>query len=408
MTLLVQKYGGSSVATPEKLRLVARQVQRARQAGHQLVVVVSAMGDTTDNLLALSRQVTGQPPSAREMDMLLSTGEQVSIALLAMALHDLGEDAVSLTGPQVGIQTDSVHRKARVLSVRTERLRRELDAGRIVIVAGFQGLDGNGDITTLGRGGSDTTAVALAAALGADRCEIYTDVEGIFTADPRLVPDARRLDEVSYDEMLELASLGAQVMQLRSVEYAMQHGVTIHVRKSLADGPGTVIKEAGNMGHKRAVIGVAHDPQTAKVTIADVPDEPGTAHAIFAALAEAAINVDLIIQSASRNSHTDISFTISSEDLPQAQAVLADVIRDIGASGLTADDNVAKISVVGSGMISQPGVAASMFGCLSREGINIQMIGCSEIKLSCVIARDQVAQAAQALHREFKLDELDG
>lgn len=403
MSILVQKYGGSSVATPERLKRVARRVVAAKRAGRQIVVVVSAMGDTTDDLLSLASQVSDDP-SPREMDMLLSTGEQISIALLAMAIHSLGEDAISLTGYQIGLETDDVHRKARVRRVSGERVLRELAQGRIVVVAGFQGVNPHGDIATLGRGGSDTTAVALAAALRADQCEIFTDVDGVFTADPRIVPRAQRLDVVSYEEMLEMASLGAQVMQLRSVEYAKAHGVVIHVRSSFHDGPGTLIKEVPTVPHSRPVIGVAHDPKTAKLSILDVPDRPGVAAKIFQSLANESINVDMIIQTAPRAGRADISFTVHQDDVQRASRLLRAVADELGASGTLVDEDVAKVSIIGAGMQSQPGVAAAMFAALARAGINIEMIGCSEIKISCIVRAEQVQLAAQVLHREFGLD----
>lgn len=403
MALIVQKYGGSSVATPERLKRVAQRVAENRKQGNDLVVVVSAMGDTTDEFLDLTKQITNRP-SPREMDMLLSTGEQISIALLAMALHEMGEQAVSLTGYQVGILTDDVHRKARIAQISTDRIRSERAAGNIVIVAGFQGMDQNNDITTLGRGGSDTTAVALAGALEADSCEIYTDVDGIYTADPRVVPQARKLDVISYDEIMEMSSLGAQVMQLRSVEHGKSHGVEIHVRSSFNNNPGTIIREVNEMNHHRPVIGVAHDLKTAKLSILDVPDQPGIAYQVFSALAKEAINVDMIIQTAPRNGKADISFTVHEDDRERAQSVVSEVARKLGASGVMCNEGVAKISVVGVGMTSQPGVAATMFGCLAKHGINIDMIGCSEIKISCIVRADQAKEAAQALHTEFGLD----
>lgn len=403
MALIVQKYGGSSVATPERLKRVAERVADNRRQGNDLVIVVSAMGDTTDDLLDLARQITGRP-SSREMDMLLSTGEQISIALLAMALNELGERAISLTGYQVGILTDDVHRKARISQISTERIRDEIAGGNIVIAAGFQGVDHNNNITTLGRGGSDTTAVALAGALQADSCEIFTDVDGIYTADPRVVPKARKLDVISYDEIMEMASLGAQVMQLRSVEHGKSHGVQIHVRSSFNNNPGTIIREVKEVKNHRPVIGVAHDLKTAKLSILDVPDQPGIAYQVFSGLAKEAINVDMIIQTAPRNGKADISFTVHEDDRERAQTVVKDITAKLGASGVICDEGVAKISVVGVGMTSQPGVAATMFGCLAKNGINIQMIGCSEIKISCIIRDDQVKEAAQALHTEFGLD----
>ncbi len=402
MAVVLQKYGGSSVATPGRIQAVAGRVILQRQQGHDVVVVVSAPGDTTDELLAMAGRVS-RSPSGRELDVLLATGEQTAIALLAMAIQDRGWDAVSFTGAQGGIITDDAHRRARILRVEPHRIRRELDAGRIAVVAGFQGINGREDITTLGRGGSDLTAVALAVALGADSCEIYTDVDGIFTADPRLVPEARKLDTVSYAEMMELASLGAQVMQLRAVEYAMAHRLPIHVRSSFHQGNGTWIREEASMEKQRVVTGVAVDARTVKFTVRGVPDRPGVAHALFSRLAERQVNVDLIIQSAARGELADMSFTVAEDDAEAARAACREAAEALGAEGVDFDGDVAKVSIVGAGMVSTPGVAARMFGLLAGQGINIELIGCSEIKISCVVRRDRAADAARALHDGFGL-----
>ncbi|MGB9802932.1 aspartate kinase, partial [Desulfofundulus sp.] len=341
--LVVQKYGGSSVATPERIRRVAQRVVEVRRQGHQVVVVVSAMGDTTDELIDLMHKITENPPE-REVDMLLSTGEQVSVALLAMAINSLGEQVVSLSGSQAGILTDNVHTKARIVEVKADRIQQELAAGRIVVVAGFQGVNDANDVTTLGRGGSDTTAVALAAALRADLCEIYTDVDGVFTADPRIVPDARKLPSVSYDEMLELAHLGAGVLHYRAVECAKLHGVPLHVRSSFNYNPGTIVKEVCEMERSMVVTGVAHDLNIAKVALFDVYDRPGIAWRIFRALADENINVDMIIQSAMRDGLNDIAFTVNKSDLKKTLAVLERIKDQVGATGYTYDEDVAKVS----------------------------------------------------------------
>ncbi|MEW6572556.1 MAG: aspartate kinase [Bacillota bacterium] len=403
--LVVQKYGGSSVADPSRIKRVASRVLRTRAEGNEVVVVVSAMGDTTDDLIALARQVTGDPDK-REMDQLLSTGEQVSVALLTMALHEMGAEAISLTGQQAGIATDGVYGKAAITGVDTERLRKELAAGKTIVVAGFQGMAPNGDVTTLGRGGSDTTAVALAVALRADRCEIFTDVDGVYTADPRVVPDARKLRAISYDEMLELASLGAVVLHPRSVELAKLYGMPLVVRSSFNDKPGTLVREDSVMERTYMVSGVAHDLNVAKVGLFDVLDQPGIAFRLFAALAAEQINVDMIIQGATRNGQNDIAFTVNRDDLKKALAAV-EVIKDtVGAKGYTYDDRVGKVSIVGAGMVTRPGVAAAMFEALAAEGINIEMISTSEIKVSCVIKETDVARAVQALHKRFGLDAL--
>ncbi|MEW6447086.1 MAG: aspartate kinase [Bacillota bacterium] len=403
--VIVQKFGGSSVADASRIKRVAARVWQTRREGNDVVVVVSAMGDTTDDLIALARQVTGDPDK-REMDQLLSTGEQVSIALLTMALQSMGAEAISLTGQQAGIATDGVYGKAAITSIDTRRLRDELDAGKIVVVAGFQGLAPNGDVATLGRGGSDTTAVALAAALGADRCEIFTDVEGVYTADPRLVPGARKLPVISYDEMLELASLGAVVLHPRSVELAKLYGIPLVVRSSFNNQPGTLVREDSGMERTHMVSGVAHDLNVAKVGLFDVLDQPGIASKLFAALAAEQVNVDMIIQGATRNGQNDIAFTVNRDDLKKALAAVEAVKDAVGAKGYTYDNHVGKVSIVGAGMVTRPGVAAAMFEALAAEGINIEMISTSEIKVSCVIKETEVVRAVQALHKRFGLDKL--
>lgn len=400
--IVVQKYGGSSVATPERIKAVARRVVEKKREGHDLVVVVSARGDTTDELIDLAQQITQYPPE-REMDLLMSTGEQISIALMAMALRELGQDVISLTGAQAGIITDEVHRKARIIDVQPQRIWQELTAGKIVVVAGFQGINDKGDITTLGRGGSDTTAVALAAALSAE-CEIYTDVDGIYTADPRVVTEARKLAEISHDEMLELASLGAQVMQLRSVEYGKLHGVQIHVRSSFNHNPGTIIREGSSMAEARIVRGVAFDRKVAKISVAEVPDRPGIAHCLFSALAGNKINVDMIIQGVNRDGINDISFIVARDELEGSLEICRRVAAEIGAREIYHDSNVAKVSIVGAGVANNYGVAARMFGALAQEAINIQMISTSETKISCIIEDRQVEKAVRSIHQAFELD----
>ncbi len=402
MGLVVQKFGGSSVANTERIKNVATRVISERDRGNQVVVVVSAMGDLTDELIALAHQVGSNPPD-REMDMLLTTGEQQSAALLAITLCSMGCPAVSLTGWQSGIMTDSIHCRARITEIKPDRIKEELNQGKVVVVAGYQGISPQGDLTTLGRGGSDTTAVALAAVLKADICDIYTDVDGVFTADPRIVKNASKLDVVSYDEMLELASLGAVVLQPRAVEFAMQHKVKVQVRSSFKLETGTLVMEAEKMENNRVVSGVAHDLNVAKVALFDVPDRPGIARAVFKALADANINVDMIVQAAMRDERNDIAFTITKDDLPRALPVVERVCREIGASGTAYGEDLAKVSIVGSGMMSNPGVAATMFAALADEGINIQMISTSEIKVSCIIAADEIERAVNALHAAFNL-----
>src|SRR6266571_758693 len=401
MALVVQKYGGSSVADDEKIRNVARRVA-ASAPGRELVVVVSAMGKTTDGLVALAHQVSPSP-EPREMDMLLATGEQVTIALLAMALQSLGLRARSFTGFQAAIRTDRAHTRARITQISTERVRQSLDAGEIAVVAGFQGLSDEDEITTLGRGGSDLTAVALAAALKAEVCEIYTDVDGVYTADPAIVPDAKKLARVSYDEMLEMASLGAKVLQSRSVEFAKKYGVSVHVRSTFKPDPGTLVTREDHSMEEALVTGITHDRGQAKVSILRVPDRPGIAAQVFGGLGAQNIVVDMIVQNISRDGLTDISFTLPRADRQRAERVLAGIAQAIGAEGVVADDRVAKVSIVGVGMRSHAGVAALMFTTLSKEGINIQMISTSEIAISCVIEDKYTELAVRALHDAFEV-----
>ena len=403
MSLIVQKYGGSSVANPERIKNVASRIVSSYKEGNQVVVVVSALGDTTDELIALAHQINPNPEE-REMDMLISTGEQMSSALLAMAIHSLSCPAISLSAQQVGIFTDNVHTKAKIVKIEPARILKELSLGKIVIVAGFQGMTIEEDIATLGRGGSDTTAVALAYALSADLCEIYTDVEGVYTADPRIVAEARKISEISYDEMLELAALGARVLQSRSVEFAKRYGVRLHVRSSFTKEEGTMVKEEVPKMEDLLVTGVAADTDQAKVTIVDIPDQPGMAARVFGELAKSHINVDTIVQSSSLKGTNDISFTVTKSDLKKTLKTLKKVSNDLTAWGVSSDDEVAKVSVVGVGMRSYSGVAAKMFKALADEEINIEMISTSEIKISCIIRRDKADEAVRALHRAFELE----
>jgi aspartate kinase len=411
--LVVQKFGGSSLAEAGRIRHVAGRIARARATGAQLVVVVSAMGDTTDELLSLAAAITDEP-DPRELDMLLATGEHQSATLVSMALHAQGVPAISLTGAQAGITTDASHGRARIANVEPRRVRAELDKGNVVIVAGFQGQrigsdEGGqpGETTTLGRGGSDTTAVALAASLGADRCQIFTDVRGIYTADPRLVDDARQLDVIGYEEMLELAQQGAQVMQVRAVELGWINGVEIEVLSSFEDAPGTLIREDPLVEQRNKVRGLAHDRNVAKVTLLAVPDRPGIARSVFAPLADAGINVDMIVQNVGHDGATDLSFTVPRVELPRAEKVLAPVVAEMGARGMTTDPTVAKVSIIGAGLHNAPGYAARMFGTLADAGVNIEMISTSEVRITCVIEEASLKPALDALHGAFELERPD-
>lgn len=402
MGIIVQKYGGTSVGSPERIINVAERIIATKNKGNSVITVVSAMGDSTDELLDLAAQIT-RNPSSREMDMLLATGEQVSISLLSMAIKEKGYEVVSLTGAQAGIYTDTVHKKAKITRIDNTRLKREIEAGKIVIVAGFQGKTEGGEITTLGRGGSDTTAVAVAAAVKADVCEIYTDVDGVYTADPRIVPNASKLDFVSYDEMLELASLGALVLQTRAVEYAKQHKVRVAVKSSFNNNEGTIVEEGSAMERVRLVSGVAHDLNVAKITIYGVPDVPGIAGSLFRALADNNINVDMIVQSNPRGTINDISFTVSQEEQKKAVQVVEKIKEEVNAEGVNTRDKLAKISIVGAGMQSNPGVAATMFEALANAGINIELISTSEIKVSCIVDAANAKDAVKIIHDKFKL-----
>ncbi|HEY32611.1 MAG TPA: aspartate kinase [Dehalococcoidia bacterium] len=403
MALVVQKYGGSSVADADKIKNVARRIAATRDKDNDVVVTVSAMGDTTDDLLELVAQVTSHP-SPREVDALLSTGEQQSMALLTMAIQHMGYPAISLTGVQAGIKTDTAHRRARILQIDPKRIRRELEKDNIVIVAGFQGISEGEDITTLGRGGSDTTAVALAGSLEAEVCQIYTDVEGVYTADPRIVPEARRLDEIGYDEMLELAVQGAKVMHPRAVEVGELFNIPILVASSFTDSPGTLIHGGVSMEVRNKVRGIAHDLDVAKVTVVGVPDRPGIAAAIFEPLAAANISVDTIVQNASIDNITDLTFTVSRGQLEEVMEVIKPITQEIGARECVSDATLGKVSIVGTGMQNMPGFAARMFSALSEKGINIQLIATSEIRITCIIDEAKVKDAVRALHRAFELD----
>lgn len=409
MGLVVQKYGGSSVADASAIKRVAARIVETKKAGHKVVVVVSAMGDTTDELIDLANQVTPMPPP-RELDMLLTAGERISMALLAMAVGQLGFEARSFTGSQAGVITDSAHGKARIIDVTPGRIQTALDEGAIAIVAGFQGVSQDSkDITTLGRGGSDTTAVALAAALEADVCEIYTDVDGVFSADPRIVPTARHLSSVSYDEMLELAAGGAKVLHLRCVEYAKRFDLPIHVRSSFSNNPGTWIVRERTLGEEMEqpiIAGIAHDRSDAKITIVGVPDRPGVAAAIFQTIADAQINIDMIVQnvSAATTGLTDISFTLPKSDGQVAVATLKRIQKEIGFQNLIFDDGIGKISLVGAGMRSHPGVSATLFAALAEANVNIEMISTSEIRISVVVRENDLEKAVKAIHSAFGLD----
>ena len=401
--IIVQKYGGTSVGSVERIRAVADRVVRAKEQGFDVCVVVSAMGHSTDELLAMAHEVTATP-EPRELDMLLTAGERIAMSLLAIAINARGCRAASYTGSQAGIITDTDHGKARIVEIRPKRILESLEAGNVVIIAGFQGLSSSYEITTLGRGGSDTTGVAMAAALGADHCEICTDVTGVFTADPRLEPDARKIEVIGYDDMLELAAAGSKVLQLRSVEYARRHGVRLHVRSSFSDEPGTWVQEMEETQMEQAMIsGVAIETDEAKVTLDDVPDRPGVAATVFRAVADDGINVDMIVQNVSHDAKTDLSFTVPTADLPRLKAVVERLVEEIGALRFESDDGIAKISLVGAGMKSHPGVAADMFDALADEGINIEMISTSSIRISCVIREVDAERAVRAVHARFDL-----
>lgn len=406
MGIIVQKFGGSSVADAEKIKNVANAVIKETDLGHQLVVVVSAMGKTTDYLVKLAHDLNPNP-SSREMDMLLSTGEQVSIALLTIALQQKGYKAVSMNATQIGIITEGVHSKARIVDIKTEKLQKKLDDGNIVVVAGFQGVTPDGEITTLGRGGSDTSAVALAAALAAERCDIYTDVDAVYTADPRVVPSASRLKEISFMEMLELARVGAKVLHPRSVETAKQFNVTLRVRSSFNhDDIGTIIVGVDAMEIYKPVSGIAADLSQARITMANLPDSPGNAAMIFSKLADNNISVDMIIQSQAKEDNTnDIAFTVNQLDLNQALKILEEVKTKINTAEIIVDENIAKVSIIGAGMIDRPGIASCMFNSLGENNINIKMISTSEIKISCLVDKDRAHDAVRALHSSFNLDQ---
>jgi len=403
MAFIVQKYGGSSVADAEKIKNVACRIAKTKEEGNQVVVVVSAMADTTDELIRMAHQVS-QQPEEREIDLLLSTGEVISSTLLAMALGNLDYNAVSLTGAQAGIQTDSTYSRARILRVDPKRIVNELAEDNIVIVAGFQGVTPNMDITTLGRGGSDTTAVALAASLNADVCQIYTDVEGVYTADPRLVPEASKLDKIGYEEMLEMASYGAKVIHPRAVELGQLYNMPILVASSFSDRPGTIICKEASMEVKNKVRGIAHDTDVAKITVVGVPDHPGIAAAIFEPLAKANISVDTIVQNASIENITDLTFTVVRSDLNKAMSIVEPVVKSVGGKQCVTDCTLAKVSIIGAGMQNTPGYAARMFHVLSEQGINIQLITTSEIRITCIISEDRVKDAVRALHKAFELE----
>ncbi|MGA9049554.1 MAG: aspartate kinase [Dehalococcoidia bacterium] len=403
MAIVVQKYGGSSVADADKIRNVARRISESFNKGNSVVAVVSAMGDTTDDLIELAERITPNP-EPREMDLLLSTGEIVSSTLLAMALHAMGYKAVALSGPQAGISTDSSFSRARITGIEPRRIIKELDKGNIVIVAGFQGLTADNDIATLGRGGSDTTAVALAASLKASICEIYTDVEGVYTADPRIEPEAVKLDEIGYEEMLEMATSGARVMHHRSVELGQVYNMPIMVASSMVEKRGTVIHGGKDMEARNKVRGIAHDMDVAKITVTNVPDRPGIAAAIFLPLAKAGISVDTIVQNASANNITDLTFTVTRKDLARAMDIIAPVAKEIGARECLSDSKLGKVSIIGTGMQNTPGYAAKMFQTLFEHSINIQLITTSEIRITCIIAEDKVKDAVRALHKAFELN----
>ena len=403
-TLVIQKYGGTSVGNLDRIRNVAQRIARIRKTGTHVVVVVSAMAGETDKLVKMADDIC-QNPEKREMDLLLSSGERISSALLTMALHSLGVPAISMTGRQIGLQTDSVHTRARIKQIDAKRARQELKDNNVIVVAGFQGINEHGDVTTLGRGGSDTSAVALAVALGASQCEIYTDVDGVYTADPRMVPKARKLDVISYDEMLEMASLGAKVLQIRCVEFAHKFQMPLVVKSSYIEGgKGTLICEEGANMEQPVVSGIMYDKNQAKITLKEVPDQPGIAANIFEPIATAGLSVDMIVQNISAEGHTDLSFTLAREELNEAMTIMDKVAKKIHAGNVSADSKIAKISIVGAGMRSHSGVAARIFKSLSKEKINILMISTSEIKVSCIIDQKHTKTAVNALHKAFNLD----
>ena len=404
MSLIVQKYGGTSVGTPERIINVAKRILQTQTAGNQVVAIVSAMSGVTDDLIKLSRQVA-LDPTEREMDVLLSTGEQTAVALTAMAINGLGRRAVSLTGAQAGIVTNDVHTKAKIANITPNRIHGFLDSGVIVIVAGFQGETSEGQVTTLGRGGSDLTAIAIAAAIKADLCQIYTDVDGVYTCDPRIVKNARKIPEIAYDEMLEMASLGSKVMQSRSVEFAKKFSVIFEVRSSFNDKPGTIVKEETSGMEKVVIRGVSVDRKQAKVTISHVPDKPGVASRIFGEIAAINVNVDMIVQNVSAAGTTDVSFTILADELPKIEKHLGPIVEEIGAKGFSAQGGIGKLSVIGVGMRSHSGVAAKMFELLGKAGINIQMISTSEIKISVIVDEARVDEGANLVHAGFGLDQ---
>ncbi|OPA81326.1 aspartate kinase [Paenibacillus selenitireducens] len=403
MALYVMKFGGSSVGDTERMKRVAKRIVEKKEAGHRCVVVVSAMGDTTDDLIDQSKLLNSNPP-AREMDMLLTTGEQISVALLSMAIHQQGHDAISFTGWQAGFRTEAVHSKARITDIQPERIDAALNDGKIVVVAGFQGMSEDGEITTFGRGGSDTTAVALAAAINADVCEIYTDVDGIYSTDPRIVKCARKLDEISYDEMLELANLGAAVLHPRAVEYAKHHKVRLVVRSSFNHNEGTVVKEETVMEQGVVVSGIAFDKNVARISILGVPDLPGVLAKVFTALADAGVNVDIIVQSGVQNGKADFSFTVTLTDTELAVQVINNIRGEVPYDNVTSETNLVKVSIVGAGMVSNPGVAAKMFEVISQQGVSIKMVSTSEIKTSCVVDSEKLHDIIRELHTAYGLD----
>lgn len=406
MALIVQKYGGTSVADLNRIRNVARRVAKTRQEGNEVVVVVSAMAGETDRLLQLAEQ-TGENPDLREVDSLISTGEQVSVALLALTLNSLGVPAKSFLGSQIRIITDNAFGKARIQKIEVQRLQKELKEGRVPVVAGFQGVDHEGNITTLGRGGSDTTGVAIAAALQADMCEIYTDVDGVYTTDPNICPEAQKLAQITYDEMMEMASLGAKVLQIRSVELAKKYNVPIHVRSSFSDKPGTIVTKEVERMEKVLVSGVTYNKNEARITIVRVPDKPGIAARIFNPISEANIVVDMIIQNSSADGYTDLTFTVPKADFKKTLKLVKKTAEEIKAQEVLADENIAKVSIVGAGMVNHPGVAAKMFAALAKENINIMMISTSEIKISCVVEAKYGELAVRVLHKAFGLEKKE-